>query len=240
MIKKLGIGCGGLILLLILIGVVSGGSNTKPVDQAGSSPAVAIAPSTTASATGVPLKVNPATLAPTAKPTASPVVIRGTGQTATDAITLPAPISIGAFTHSGSRNFVVQVVRGTNQSLLINTIGSYSGTRPLTGSDPLRLQIEADGAWTVTITPIACCATSGAFSGHGDATSNQFNSASGATWDFANDGQRNFVVQLHCQGGDQLVQNRIGPFQGSAIINMPSGPCYWEVQSDGNWSLKPR
>lgn len=70
--------------------------------------------------------------------------------------------------------------------------------------------------------------------------SNQFNAPSGATWDFKHDGARNFVVQLHCQGGDHLVQNRIGIFQGSSILTFPAGPCYWEVQADGNWSLTPR
>ncbi len=54
------------------------------------------------------------------------------------------------------------------------------------------------------------------------------------------DGQRNFVVYLHCGTNRQLVQNRIGSFQGSSILTMPAGSCAWEVQADGNWSLKPR
>jgi hypothetical protein len=170
-------------------------------------------------------------------------VLSGQGQTATDTIRLPAPISLAAFTHDGSRNFIVQVFHGTStrSDLLINTIGVYRGSRPITGTEGVRLNIEADGPWSVTIVAIQCCATSGAFTGSGDKASNQFTTPGAATWAFSHDGRRNFVVIFHCQGApDQLVQNRIGAFQGTAIVVMPQSPCYWEVQADGNWSLTPR
>lgn len=147
-----GVGC-AVVVAIIAIALIGGALASKPAVTTTPTTATPIVNVTTAP--GAATTTVPA--AP--RPTASPVVLRGTGQTATDAITLPAAINVAAFTHTGSRNFVVQVVRGTAQSLLINTIGAYTGTRPLTGTDPLRLQIEADGAWTVTITPIACCAT---------------------------------------------------------------------------------
>lgn len=243
-----------IVGLLLLNGVANSGSKTSTADTAATraptltAPTAPIATGTTAptappTASPAPTASRAPTAPPTPKPTPSPVVIRGTGQTATDSITLPAPISIASITYTGSSNFVVQVVGGNDplQSLLVNKIGSYAGTRPLTGTSPIRLQIEASGPWTVTIAPIACCASSGAFASHGDAASNQFTAAGGKTWDITNDGSSNFVVILHCQGSfEQLVENRIGPFTGSTIIAMPSGPCYWEVQSSGNWSLTPR
>ena len=240
MIKKLGIGCGGLILLLVVLSVVGGGTRTSPSEaspatQTQAPPVTAPAAAATTAATAAP-----ATPAPTPRPTPSPVVLRGSGQTATDPINLPGPISLAAFTHTGARNFAVHSFIGTNRELLINTIGSYEGTRPLRGTEPVRLQIEADGAWTVTVSAITCCATSGTFAGRGDAVSNQFNAAGSSTWDMTHDGQRNFAVHLQCGTNRQLIQNRIGTFQGSTILVIPSGPCHWEVQADGNWSLKPR
>ncbi|MGZ0213319.1 MAG: TM2 domain-containing protein [Actinomycetales bacterium] len=54
-------------------------------------------------------------------------------------------------THSGSMNFIVQ--EETNEAfslgLLINDIGEYSGTVPLS-SGPSVITVKADGAWTLT------------------------------------------------------------------------------------------
>jgi hypothetical protein len=41
-------------------------------------------------------------------------------------------------------------------------------------------------------------------------------------------------------GGTDLIVNEIGAFSGSTIIKFDKGPCLWEVNADGSWSLKPR
>ena len=184
------------------------------------------------------------TLPPTLEPTPSPVVLKGTGETATDPRQLPALISVATFTHSGRSNFAVETFRGGKLlDVLVSKIEVYTGSRPLTGVDPIILNIEADGAWTVTVAPIQWCASSGAFTGKGDMTSTQFNSPTAVAWEFAHDGKSNFAVLLHCGTDGRLrdvVQNRIGVFQGSAIVVIPPGPGFWEVEADGNWSLKLR
>jgi len=123
---------------------------------------------------------------------------------------LPVAISIAAVTHDGQRNFIVKSFRGSREELLVNRIGAYEGRRPFTGTDPVRLNIEADGNWTVTIVAIQCCASSGEFSGKSDNVSNQFTPPGPlpSTWEFTHDGQRNFIVRLHCGTSEQLVQNR--------------------------------
>ncbi len=172
-------------------------------------------------------------------PTSSPIVIRGTGHTAIGAITLPAPISVAHFTHDGRSSFVVESFVGGQGDLLINTVGAYKGSRPLFEGSPVKLDIQADGAWTVTITPMTCCAASGEFAGSGDAVSNQFNPPGRQAWDFSNSGQGSYVVYAHCVGGDQIVLNRVGSVQGSMVVQFGRGPCYWEVLSDGSWSIRP-
>ena len=51
--------------------------------------------------------------------------------------------------HKGGGNFVVMQSDGTWPDLLINEIGTYNGTVPLS-SGPSLLLITADGKWTMT------------------------------------------------------------------------------------------
>lgn len=172
-------------------------------------------------------------------PTPTPLVMRGAGKTATPAFALPAPIGIAHFTHEGRSKFVVQSFVGGQGDLLIDTIGAYEGSRPLLEGSPVQLNIDADGPWTVTVTAMTCCAASGAFAGRGDAVSSQFNPPARGVWDFSNGGPGNYAAFAHCATGDQLVLRRVGSFQGSTTVVFGRGPCYWEVISDGSWSIKP-
>lgn len=56
---------------------------------------------------------------------------------------------------------------------------------------------------------------------------------------FTHDGQANFIVWLHCAGGDDLGQNEIGPLDVTSVVRFAQGPCLWEVRADGNWSITP-
>jgi hypothetical protein len=53
-----------------------------------------------------------------------------------------------AITNSGKSNFVVTSV-GDMSDLLVNEIGTYSGTVPVTGG-PAIITVESDGAWTIS------------------------------------------------------------------------------------------
>jgi hypothetical protein len=169
------------------------------------------------------------------------VTIEGRGQLATDAFFPPAPQSAVAFTHNGQRNFIVRAYTDApNPDLLVNKIGPYEGTRLLTSSGAVTLEIEADGTWTAILQPIPWSGET-AFSGRGDAVSGQFDPPAPGAWSHSHDGQRNFIVRLHCAGArPQLVQNRIGASEGSQIITFGRSPCFWEVEADGAWSLAPR
>lgn len=176
---------------------------------------------------------------PTSTPEPEPVVLEGFGQFATNPILLPSTVSVATFTHNGSRNFVVKVFQGSDQDLLVNEIGAYQGSRPILGLEPVVLDIDADGAWTVRIEPIGL-ATSPAFGGSGDAVSGLFDPPSTGPWTVEHNGQRNFVVWLHCASSSDLVQNEIGPVSGSTVISFGDGPCFWEIEADGGWALNPR
>ncbi|MGQ9554178.1 MAG: hypothetical protein ACUVWR_08715 [Anaerolineae bacterium] len=189
--------------------------------------------------TSTPLPTDTPAPSPTPTLPPQPVLLSGVGQTATDPINLPAPVSVAHFTHSGSSNFVVFVYVGGEKDLLINEIGAYEGARPLFVNQPVFFDIDADGAWTIRIEPIGRT-DSPAFSGKGDDVSGLFDPPGTAPWEVMHDGTSNFIVFLHCAGGSDLIQNKIGPVSGSTVVEFPTGPCFWEVEADGNWSLQPR
>ena len=246
-IKGPAIGVIAFIVIAIIAAAAGGGSDDDAADQV-SGGATAEA---TATAEEVPATDEPAeptseptaepTPEPTAEPTAvpipDPVVLEGFGQFATESIDLPAPISVATFTHNGSSNFIVRVF--PDDELLINEIGFYEGSRPLISDGPIFLDIDADGAWTVRIEAMGTADSAG-FSGQGAAVSGLFDPPGDGAWEIQHNGSANFIVYAHCAGGTDLVQNEIGAVSGSSVISFDDGPCFWEVDADGGWSLTPR
>lgn len=216
-------------------------ASSGPTDRTGAVAAATTRPTPTATPTTRPATPSPtprptATPSPTPTPVPSPIVLRGTGQTATSTVTLPSSTSVGTFTHQGGANFIVYVFRGDRKDLLINVIGPYGGSRPLFYAEPIQFSIQADGAWTVTIEAAQGGGTVAA-SGKGDAVTKGFAPPGTGAYRFTHDGGSNFVVYLHCAGARQLIQNEIGAFTGSKIVQFGRAPCMWEVVADGNWSI---
>lgn len=241
----------GVIGLIAIgtVGAIAGGGEDKPKDEAGAERATAAATRTTAptrapvptttAPTPTPAPTPPPTAPPTPVPPPPPVELSGFGQTATDPVTPPCPICRATLTHSGSSNFIVHTFRGAEEDFLVNEIGAYQGSRPIFGEEPIVFDIDADGAWSIRIEQVG---TGGQppFAGRGDAVSDLFSPPSTGPWEFVHDGQSNFIVWFHCAGGSDGIQNEIGPVSGSGVVAFDSGPCLWEVEADGNWSLTPR
>lgn len=158
-------------------------------------------------------------------------------------ITLPDGVSAGMVTaeHSGSSNFVINVLDSTNQAsgdLLVNEIGSYSGTTAygLTGlsDDATSLEVTADGPWTIDIAPLADAAEfeesgsgDGVFLYSGDATA----------VDASHSGESNFAVWQMSDGwmGSDLLINEIGSYSGT--VPLTAGPALIVITADGSWEL---
>lgn len=179
------------------------------------------------------------TQTPTPTPTPEPILFEGTGSYVTDEFLVPSGLGRVKLTHRGSRNFIVEAYRGAKSELLVNTIGSYTGVRPLTGEEPVLLAIEADGTWTVEVEGPGVT-ESVSLAGSGDAVSDVFVAPKEGPWEIRHDGERNFVVILHCDQGDDLIENTIGSASGSKMVVFPGELCFWDVQADGTWSLWPR
>ncbi len=105
-----------------------------------------------------------------------------------------------------------------------------------TGDTPARLQVQASGPWSITISnantaPVAMAP--GHFDGIGDQVVIMRGKAS--TGRFHNTGDANFVVNSYSTTNRELLVNEIGAFDGTEII--PSGTILFEVQSNGGWSI---
>ena len=202
-------------------------------------------PVTTARQAAAPTATAPPQPTPRPRPTAlptrrpEPVQLSGHGQEVTRAISLPAPISIVVLEHRGTRNFIVKAHIGSREELLANEIGGYHGARPLTAQTPVTFEVSADGAWSIEVKPLTGGGRS-AVSGRGDDVTALFSAPSAGAWEVQHTGERNFIVKLHCAGGSELIQNTIGAVGGSVFVRFPKGPCFWEIQADGHWSLQPR
>jgi hypothetical protein len=162
------------------------------------------------------------------------------------------PIVITA-THDGQANFIVEGVGkdGEASSLLVNTIGPYSGTvyegmglfSGFTKKNPMvALSIRADGPWTIRTKPLAAAPKKSAKSGQGTASAviKLRKITRGLTkGTFTHQGESNFIVYaLDTKGTADLLVNEIGPYKGS--VRVPSGTRYLSITAEGPWTYRMR
>ena len=78
----------------------------------------------------------------------------GTTATVTDPFVLPAGVFVVAGSHQGAGNFAVWIYDETGaRDLLFNEIGLYEGetTMPIETESRVILDVEADGAWEISV-----------------------------------------------------------------------------------------
>jgi hypothetical protein len=172
------------------------------------------------------------------------VEIDGRGDTLTDPITpnyaqgITVGISRVTATHDGQSAFTVQAITNNQPTVLVATTGQYSGSRPFVVVDAVAFQVKADGKWTIRVEPLRPGGQP-AFSGTGDSLGSSFQPPPPGQWLISGQGTK-LWVDLHCLSGDVVVVDTSGPLRNTATINFSTGPCFWEVQSDGAWSLQPQ
>lgn len=200
-------------------------------------------PTSTPKPTNTPRPTNTPAPTATATPLPEPVTLSGRGKVVTDPIVPPGALNRVIFTHTGRRNFIVHTFRDNgDEDYLANTIGSYEGQALLLGGSSLYFEVNADGAWTITIEPITNSGLASRFEGNGDAVVGGFDPPAERPipYHFTHTGRRNFIVHLYCAGGGDSVVNEIGPVDGEAVVRFGRGPCVWEIKADGAWTLAPK
>jgi hypothetical protein len=165
-----------------------------------------------------------------------PTVFSGRGDDVVD-ITKPpgVTVAVAAIAYDGGSNFAVKGVDG-ERDLMVNTIGSYSGSVLLDGKsgETTMLEVKASGPWTITISDalLAPALNAGANSGAGDAVLLYQGRTSRAA--ISGQSQGNFAVISHGSGGSDLLVNEIGSYDGVVPL---VGPSLVEVTADGPWSI---
>jgi len=224
-----------LVAIVVSIGLISG-AGSRVADTGADSPAAVEEEPVVEEEVPEP-EPEPEPAAP-----AADVVYEGTGDTILQ-IELPAgPDSIGiaTITHNGSSNFAIwSLNEGLEQSdLLVNEIGTYSGTVPFNVSTSERivaLEISADGAWTVTLRDALTVreAPQGvSTTGTGDDVLLYFGDATIA--DIAHSGESNFAIWSYGNRSD-LIVNEIGTYTGQ--VRWQAGSALIQISADGEWSI---
>ena len=221
---------GSVVAIIVVAGVTGKQSDTTPT-----APAKAIAP-----ASAAPQQVKTEAPAPTTTtPPAPPVVKTGKGD---DVITIDRPgVKIVKFDCPRCGGNTVLETDGA-ESLLVNTIGKYSGKHWVDvhdGSVTSTYTIKATGAWTLSVGGIdqARVVADGPITGSGDDVVIAQHAAKAAA--ITNKGKGNFVVEVVSvkRGTIDLAVNEIGGYSGTVAFN---GPAIVQVISEGSWTITPR
>lgn len=237
---------GGVALLFGIIFAAVYGTNTAASTPAGApvAPQSSRAPQASHSAAPKPTPTkapaNPNMVYDKTYGTFAPIKQTGTGDSV---IALPAGAKAGIVTasHQGSSNFALNILDASNQptgDLLVNTIGNYSGVTAYgmnaLGNGGVNLQVKADGAWNITISPVSAAPD---LTLPGSATGDQVYKYGGAAgnWTFTNQGQGNFAVIQYGGAMPNLAVNTVGAYSGK--VPMFAGPTVVVVKSDGPWTV---
>ena len=171
------------------------------------------------------------------RPRPKPIVYSGTGDFVIQNLNLTSQFYTAYFTHSGSSNFIVKDYFGDYWDLLVNERGNYSGTVLVENKGLHNINITADGNWTVKLLPVTSTSAT-SFSGIGDFVTPYFKMPGNKVWKFTHDGSSNFIIKAHTLDNWDLVINETGTYNGSQIVDLPSGEnVFFEIIADGNWTI---
>jgi hypothetical protein len=232
------------VLVLIVIGAFASSPDARKGAGAGLDAGLGNTP------TEVPTAKPTPTPRPTPVPTPAlafkPITLKGVGSKVPKfAIPEEAP-AIATISERGTSNFVVTSLAsdGSENELLVNEIGNYSGTRLFdanTGEHSVAFKIESDGSWTIVIKPIELARAwnpETKLTGRGDDVARLSPPTSGLTTvTITHRGAANFIVTAYTADGGQGLVNEIGNYSGE--VPLPDGTLLLEIQADGVWTVTP-
>jgi hypothetical protein len=179
----------------------------------------------------------------TPTPLPEPIFFDGSGN---DVIELTEKWPGAALLHiisTGPRdNFIIYGYdsNGNETDLVANAISPYEGYRPLdfTKEDTVRLEIDAEGEWTIEIYPISRdyfnnVNVPGSYQGNSDDVLLLSGDADLLT--AKSEGESNFLVWGYGESEVDLIVNEIAPFEGKYIV--PSGVFILEIEAEGSWNI---
>lgn len=194
-------------------------------------------PSNTPAPTNTPRPTN------TATPLPEPILIEGRGDQVIEVNKWDGP-AIARIIYSGGSNFAIWQYDslGNRFNLLVNTIGSYQGIRPLDFRNDevtARLEIESSGDFTIEILPVqeaTHLTVPGVYQGVGDDVLILEGGRPDLINADASTAQSNFAIWAFGSSGIDLIFNEIAPYQGQAVL---SGDTFiLEIEATGAWMIE--
>lgn len=236
-VRKLAVAAGVAMLALSACGTTD--------DTA--SPSEPMVPATTGANAGTSASEAPAgepavqsTPESTVPPPPEPVSYSGSGDDVVD-IDWDSRVGFLTFSCGGCTSNVIVRSDGA-ESLLVNAVGAYEGTRWINitdGSVTHTVTVKADAAWEMTITgvdnlPVAKPGET--TSGSGDSVLLLYSDSGRA--DITNDGSGNFIARAanFDTGSIDLLVNEIGSYEGTVLV--PSQGIV-QIRSTGDWTITP-
>lgn len=97
----------------------------------------------------------PASVPAAATPTIADTYTQtGNGNATLENVGIKTHLAAAHITHNGKSTFVVKQIKPDNtETDLVNTTGTYDATVSMDTINPSKLQIIADGAWSITLSP---------------------------------------------------------------------------------------
>ena len=260
--KKWWVWVAGVVVLLVVIGAV-GSSGNKGASGSGSSTSpspTASTPAASESASQTPSDtVSPTTEAPSPSTPTDPVAaaraqfaqtfpvfgpIKASGSS-DKIIKLPPNVTAAlvTMTYKGSSNFIVEPLDASNQptgDTLANEIGVWRGAAPFGlhsfGGSAAKIQVQAQGAWTLTIAPVST-APAISFPAAGKGTGVYLYAGDVGDWTLTHTGSANFIVdEIGTDGSNNNLVNEIGRYSGQ--VPAAPGPALISINADGTWTIK--
>lgn len=178
----------------------------------------------------------------TPAPQLKPITLTGRGDdiVSVDKADVPAIARISTTQSNGNFAVTSYDSNGNRINLLVNEIGSYSGTRPidfLNAEHTSRFEVVADGSWKIEILPLTS-ARSLSIPGKMSGTGDDVITLRGSTPDVAtisHTGDSNFAITSYGASGRDLLVNEIGSYNGTVIVN--GDTIILEIVADGSWSI---
>lgn len=155
----------------------------------------------------------------------------GTGD---DVVTISKPADKAALLTFSCSDCQSNVAVKTDYDLLVNEIGTYSGTHLIdirNDENTTTVEVTADGSWTIDIADISTAPE--ATSGTGDSV---IWVKTGKKAAITHDGESNFAITAASSSGIDLLVNEIGPYTGTKAIDAPT---ILDITADGNWTITP-
>ncbi|MBT8159127.1 TM2 domain-containing protein [Arthrobacter sp. GN70] len=231
-----------IVTAVLLVGgiIVSASSVAASVSAVKNATPISTAPASQAKGADTGPATTPPAQATQAAPTAPKVATQtftGTGDDIKTANLAGAPAIVTFTCPACDGNTVLKTNGG--DSLLVNTIGAYTGSHIVdtsNGSVTSEFTVQATGNWTLTIADITTIKpTSGVASGHGDQV--VFLSGTSTKAAITNQGESNFVVNGYGGSFPELAVNTIGSYKGTVQLTAPG---FVQVTSSGDWTITPQ